>query len=116
MTLSKDTENYTYDMLVGFAERNNSRIMNAFFDRKTNKKWTWEIPNGETKEDIYSILTNELNTVKNVAILNTLKSSDHKMEEFKVTLDLRQRGKLFRMKKPNISTVKEKSDEFAIRI
>ena len=39
------------------------------------------------------------------------------MVRCKVMLDLkRERNKLFRMKKPNITKVKEKSDEFVIRI
>ena len=39
-------------MLVGFADKNNSKIINIIFDRKVSKMWTWK-----------------LNTVKNVAVL-----------------------------------------------
>ena len=35
-----DTQNDRVDMLVRFAERNNSKIMNTFFDCKVSKKWT----------------------------------------------------------------------------
>ena len=42
--------------------------MNTFFDRKGSKKCTWKSPNGETKNEIRFILTNKLNTVKNVAV------------------------------------------------
>ena len=52
-----------------------------------------------------------------MAVLDKLKSSDHRLVIFKVTLDLRrEREKIYRIKKANIFTVKEKSDEFAIRI
>ena len=61
-------------MLVGFAERNNLKIMNTFFDHKVSKKWTWKSPNSETKNEIDFILTDKLNTVRNVAALNKLKS------------------------------------------
>ena len=59
------------------------------------------------------IPTNKLNSVKNVVVLNRLKSSGHKMVRCKVTLDLREK---LRMKGSNISTVKEMSDEFVIGI
>ena len=59
-----DTWSDSSDMLVGFAEGNHLNIMNTFFDPKTNKKWTWKSPNGETKIEIDFILTNKLNTVK----------------------------------------------------
>ena len=71
-----DTRNERGEMLVGFAERNNLKIMNTFFMRKASRKWTWKSPNGETKNEIDFILTDRQNTVKNVAVLNKLKSSD----------------------------------------
>ena len=39
-----DTQNDRGDMLVGFAERNNLKIINTFFDCKASKKRTQETP------------------------------------------------------------------------
>ena len=51
----------------------------------------------------------------NGTVLNIVQASNHRMVRYIVTLDLkRERDKLFRIKKPNISTVIKKSDEFAI--
>ena len=73
--------------------------------------------NGETKNGIDFIPGNKVNTVKNVAVLNKLKSSNHRMLRCTLMLDIqRERENLFRMKKSDISKVKEKSDEFPIRI
>ena len=65
-----DTQNDRGDMLVGFAERNNLKIMNTFFDHKVSKKWMWKRQNGKTKNEIDFILTYKLNSVKNVAVFN----------------------------------------------
>ena len=53
-------------MPVGFAEKNNLKIINTFFNRKASKKW--KSLNGEIKNEINFILTNRLNTVRNVAV------------------------------------------------
>ena len=71
-----DTENFRDDMLVRFADINNLKIINTFFDRKTSKEGTWKNLNGKTKDYIYFIFTNKLNTVKNAVVLNILNSSD----------------------------------------
>ena len=90
--------------------------MNTLFDSKVIKKWTSKNPNSVTKNEINLILNNKLNTVKNVAVINTSKSKDHKIVRCKVTLDLkREKENLFRMKKPNILSHKM-SNEFTIRI
>ena len=87
-------------------------IMKPFFYCKASKKWTWKSLNGETKnERLHSYYKkknyNKLNTVKNVTVLNKLKSSDHRKVRCKVMLYLkREREKLFRMKRPNFPTVK----------
>ena len=76
-----------------------------------------ESPNGETNDEMKFILAKKLNTVKNMAVLGKLKSNEHRMMKCKITLNFkREREKLFRMWKPSISTVKEKWDEFIIRI
>ena len=76
-------------------EGNYLKMIDTFFYCKASKKWTWKISKGETKHEIYFILTNKLKTVKNVAVLNTLKSSDHRMVRYKVTLDLKRKREIF---------------------
>ena len=38
-------------MLVGFADKNNLKMINTFFDCKASKKWTWKSLNGEIKNE-----------------------------------------------------------------
>ena len=95
-----DTQNVRGGMFIGFAEENNLKMMNIFFDRKASMKWTWKSLNCETKNEISFIHTNKFNTVMNVTVLNKSKLSDHKIVRCKVMLDLkREREKLFRMNK-----------------
>ena len=44
-----DSQNDKGDILIGFSERDNLKIMNTFFDCKASKKWTWKSLNSETK-------------------------------------------------------------------
>ena len=43
-----DTRNGRGYMLLGFVERNNSKIMNTFVYRNASKSQTWKLPNSET--------------------------------------------------------------------
>ena len=61
---------------------------------------TWKNPNSETKNEIDFILTNKLNIVRNVVLLDKSKLSERRMVRYKVTLDLKIEPKnLFRMKR-----------------
>ena len=59
-----DTRKDRGDMLVGFAVRTNLEIMNTYPYCKPSKII-------ETKNEIYFIPANKLNTAKNMAVLNT---------------------------------------------
>ena len=87
-----------------FAERINLKIMNTFFQQKASTRWTWQDPNGETKNNIDSIHTGILNTIRDVtAVFNKFKSSDYKIVRCKVTIDRKRKcEKLLKIKKPNI--------------
>ena len=105
------------DMLVEFAERNNLKIMNTFFNKKENRKWTWRSPNGETKNEIDFILSEKASIIKDVTVLNKLKSSDHRMVRCRIDLDLKkERENLILRKKINTPAVREKSEEFSLMI
>ena len=52
-------------IIVGFAERNYLKIMNTFCDRKTSKKQTRKIRDGEAENGINIILIAKQKTTKN---------------------------------------------------
>ena len=52
-------ENERGERLLNFCLVNSLRIMNtAFYQRKASRKWTWESPDGKTKNMIDFILAN----------------------------------------------------------
>ena len=51
------TRNRRGDMLVEFVERHKFKIMNTFFKKRLNRRWTWIFPNGATKNEIDYIMT-----------------------------------------------------------
>ena len=73
-------------MVINFAEKNYSKQMNTLFDCNAIKKWTWKTPNNKSNDAVSVIFTIKLSTVKNEAVLNKLKSSDHRMVKCKVRL------------------------------
>lgn len=76
------------DILVQFALENNLSIMNSFFKKKPNKKWTWQSPDGNTKNEVDFILTNKPKLFNDVDVLTSIKfSSDHRMVRAALSLN-----------------------------
>lgn len=105
------------DRLVEFAEGMNLFIMNSFYKKKKNRKWTWKGPNG-TKNEIDFILTNNRNIFQDVTVLNRFNTgSDHRMVRGRIKLDLKkERSNLMCRKIPSIDiiTLKENVQEFRL--
>lgn len=64
--------------LIDFALENKIAILNTFFKRKPNQRWTWRSPNGDYKNEIDYILSNRPGMVQNLDVLNLNFSSDHR--------------------------------------
>ena len=74
------TRNRRGDMLVEFAERHKFKIMNTFFKKQLNRRWTWISPNGSTKNEIDCIMTDRPDTFLDVSVIISLNTdSDHRM-------------------------------------
>ena len=112
-----DSRNSRGDLLVEFAARNNLKIMNTFFKKRASRKWTWRGPNGEVKNEIDFILSGRIDVVKDVSVINKLKSSDHRMVRCKVSLNLtKERVRLVNRKPINKEAVRENIRDFRLRI
>lgn len=106
------SRNSRREMLVAFAERNRLRIMNKFFRKRENRKWTWKGTNSETKDDIDYILTGTPSVLHNVQVIGRVKTSDHRMVRSRIHLDLgKERMRMF---KPNMPPVGSKVEEFRL--
>ena len=74
------TRNTRGDMLVEFAERHKLKIMNTFFKKRLNRRWTWISPNGATKNEIDYIMTDRPDIFLHVSVINSFNTgSDHRM-------------------------------------
>ena len=110
-----DSRNARGEMLVEFAERNRLRIMNTFFRKRSNRKWTWKSPNGETRNEIDFILSADPSIVQDVEVLGKVKCSDHRLVRSRISLNLkRERVKLVKRKQANLEAVRVKADQFRL--
>lgn len=67
------------ERLIEFAEGNNLRIMNTFYKKDDEDKWTWIHPNKKTKTEIDFIMTSRWDMVKNVEVVKNVDvNSDHR--------------------------------------
>ncbi|XP_046966943.1 uncharacterized protein LOC124534950 [Vanessa cardui] len=64
--------------LIEFTLEHKLSILNTFFLKKPNQRWTWRSPNEEHKNEIDYILTNTPNACQNIEVLNINYPSDHR--------------------------------------
>lgn len=95
--------------LIDFAVENKIAILNTYFKRKPNRKWTWRSPNGEYKNEIDYILTNKPGMVQNMEVLNLNFSSDHRPVRATITLAKTKKKRIGYNNKQN--SILENKDE-----
>lgn len=77
------------DTLVGFAERSNQRIMNAFFvGKRRYMKWAWKSRNRKSKSEIDFILSANPGIVQDVEALGEVKTA-HRSVRSRIRLDMK---------------------------
>lgn len=113
------TRNTRGDSLVNFTERHHLKIMNTFFKKKPNRRWTWISPNSVTKNEIDFIITNKPHIFTDVSVINSLNTgSDHRMVRGSVTINTRlERARLVkRTKKPNTEVLSTMRTQFQLQL
>ena len=92
------------------------KIMNTYYKKKKNRRWTWRSPNFETFNEIDYVLVDKNNIVKNFEVLNKVNvDSDHRMIRCKVQIDSKQeRKRLFHSKPEPLRVCKQIVNEFKI--
>lgn len=65
--------------LIGFVYENKLSIINTFFKKPDNQRWTWRSPDGHTKNEIDYILTKLEKNVLTVQVLNVNFPTDHRL-------------------------------------
>ena len=82
---SSGERNESGERLIQFAESQNLKIINSFFHKPIQDKWTWHSPDGHTKNEIDFILTDHLDSVKDFQIFPLPSfESDHRVVEIKI--------------------------------
>lgn len=84
------------EMLVQFLLQHNLYVINTFFKKKANRKWTWSSPDGRTKNEVDFIVGNRKDIFQDINVLNRFSTgSDHRMVRAKIRINLkREREKL----------------------
>ncbi len=69
--------------LINLAEENQLKIANTFYMKKTLKKWTWQSPDKNVKNEIDYFLVSDLSIVKDVCLKKELNfPSDHRAKHY----------------------------------
>ena len=104
------------DDLINFATAHGFKIMNTYYKKKKNRRWTWRSPNFETFNEIDYVLVDKNNIVKNFEVINKVNvDSDHRMIRCKVQIDSKQeRKRLFHSKPQPLRVCKQIVNEFKI--
>ena len=113
------TRNRRGDMLVEFAERHKFKIMNTFFKKRLNRRWTWISPNGATKNEIDYIMTDRPDIFLDVSVINSLNTgSDHRMVRGKARINTKfERAKMVaQSKKVDTGKLQHHRREFQVEI
>ena len=82
--------------LVEWATSNNFKIMNTQLQKKAGRTWTWRSPDGNTKNEIDYIMTDNPSMVTDVTVLSRVNiGSDHRMVMGSIMLNTRGKGGSF---------------------
>ncbi|XP_072051533.1 uncharacterized protein [Amphiura filiformis] len=100
------------DMLLEFAAQQGLIIANTYFKKHKNRYWTWESPNGITKNQIDFILSSQRGIVEDCSVITSVDiGSDHRMVRAKIHID----RKLARLKIIRNQKKMEAAEEIAPR-
>src|SRR6218665_2508694 len=90
-------ENDRGERLLNFCLNNNLQVMNTvFYQRKANRKWTWESPDGRTKNMIDFIMVNnrwKSSVTKCRTFVGPDIASDHRLVMAGIRIKLRNQNK-----------------------
>ena len=76
------------EMLLEFASQQKLVVANTFFKKKESRYWTWESPNGKTRNQIDFILSSQRGILRNCEVITKVDiGSDHRMVRAKIVLN-----------------------------
>lgn len=90
--------NHRGHLLASFMEKEGLFMMNSFFRKREHRKWTWQSPDGATKNEIDFILSTKKQVFDDVSVINAVKTgSDHRMVRGTLNLNIKlERSRLMK--------------------
>lgn len=67
------------ERIIGLCQETNMKIMNTFFKKRKQDRWTWISPDKRTKNEIDYILTNDHRIIIDVHVINLKFNTDHRL-------------------------------------
>lgn len=105
--------------LAEFAEAEQMYVMNSFFKKRPNKRWTWEAPNGVIRNEIDFILTDCKRLVHDVETIGRKyfdTFSDHRPIRAKIKIDEKLEEKLRAISNHKVKSVEIDKNAFTDQI
>ncbi|XP_072041070.1 uncharacterized protein [Amphiura filiformis] len=107
--------------MIEFAAQHSLVITNTCFKKNVNRYWTWESPNGHTKNQIDFILSTQRGIVKNCEVITRVDiASDHRMVRACIHVSRKLARLKFiksqKKKKVNLLKLRERKEEFQIQL
>lgn len=89
------TRNSRDQMLMDFLNKEKMYCMNTFFQKKSQRKWTWKSPGDTVRNKIDYILSSDKDICTDVSVLNRFNSgSDHRLVRACFRIDTRFERKM----------------------
>ena len=118
--LGSKAKNERGDNAVEWATSRKYTIMNAIFQKKAGRRWSWKSPNGVTKTEIDYILKNRLDIVTDITVINQVNiGSDHRMVMSIIKLDVEvERKQIMTKMQPRVyaTQIQSKKIEFQLEL
>lgn len=97
------------ERLIDYAREYKLAVMNTFFKKRANQRWTWISPDHKVKNEIDFILTNNPKVINNIEVLNNVNfPSDHRLVRATCLIKLPKKSrKNFKDTPKNLKSEKE---------
>ncbi|RVE42210.1 hypothetical protein evm_013143 [Chilo suppressalis] len=113
------SRNHRGQMLVNFLEREGLFLMNSFFKKQPQRKWTWRSPDAMTKNEIDFIISDKKRIFRDVSVINRFKTgSDHRLLRGTLIIDFKlERSRLMKSTlRPKLLQSAVGSDAFQMKL
>jgi len=101
--------------LVDFLSREEMYCMNTFFQKKSQRRWTWKSPDGTARNEIDYILSSSKNICTDVSVLNRFDTgSDHRLVRacFQIKTNLERKKLMLRHLQSGRMEIKNRKWEY----